>query len=243
MTTTTYNLSALEQRYSNMTRRAIAHCTLRTELVGGMSADEAGVRAFVAHHLRLVDDEAEAAVQRILAEEIGERNTTPEGGEITEKLTYGITVIRRDARGPWLGDWMIKACLKAAASRTGLFMTKRGSKGDLAEMGRVRAVGASLATPDRPERIHLVDETGSPAQTYFQEFKGRVQSAQGAVSIVSHKECVPPGSRFAFEFRWYDGKLKEENIADIFAAAMNIGLGSAKAFERGKFSVESLEIE
>ncbi|MGE5570497.1 MAG: hypothetical protein ACM3S5_15780 [Rhodospirillales bacterium] len=243
MTVATYDLAALEERYVKMTCRATVQCVLRTELVGGMSADEDGVRAFVNHHLNLTGDDADKAVARILAEEVGERDATPEGGELDEKLTYGISIIRRDEHGPWIGDWMVKACLKAAASRLGLFVSKRGSKGDMAEMGRVAAVGASLATPGNPERIHLVNPDGTPATTYFQEFKGRIQSPQGAVSIVSHKECVPPGTRFSFEFRRYDGKLKADDIANIFAAAMNIGIGSAKAFERGKFAVESLEIE
>lgn len=242
METTIYNMKQLEALYQKMTVRAVATCVLRTELVGGVSADEDGIRSFVAHHLKLSGDEAEAAVHRIMTEEVGERSTTPEGGELDEKLTYGITVIRRDAAGPWIGDWMVKACLKAAASRLGLFVSKRGSKGDMAEMGRVQAVGDSLMTVERPERIHLCGADGSPAQTYFQEFKGRVQTPQGAMSIVGNKECAPPGSRFSFEFRFYDGKLTPADVANMFAAAQNIGLGSAKAFERGKFAVENLEV-
>jgi hypothetical protein len=238
-----FDTAALRERYTKMTKRAVAHCTLETELVGGMPADEDGVRAFVTHHLKLKGADAEVAVQRILKDEIGEKDVTPPAGEVQEKLTYGITVIRRDLSGPWLGDWMVKACLKAAASRLGLFAAKRGTKGDVAEMGRVHALGISRTTLDHPERIHLYDEGGNPAKTYFKTFKGRVSTPNGSVSIVSDKECVPPGTRFKFEFRCYDGKLTPDDLANIFAAAMNIGLGSAKAFECGKFRVDELVLD
>jgi len=236
-----YEANELKKRYEKMTAFAVADCILRTELVGGIGADEQAVRNFVEFQLNLKGEEADKAVHRILTQEIGERNVTPPEGEIQEKLTYGLMVIRRDEFGPWLGDWMIKANLKAAASRLGLFANKRGTKGDMAEMGRVAACGASLRT-GYPERIHLVDGAGIAVSTYYQTFKGRVQSPQGANSIVSDRECAPAGSRFSFEFRWYNAKLTEEDIMGIFAAAGQIGLGSAKAFERGKFEVARLEI-
>ena len=155
-----YSQQDLQDRYCKFTEHATAHCIFTTELVGGISADEAGIRAFVKHHLHLPEEQIEAAVRRIMTEEVGERDTTPETGELTEKLTYGVNVFRRSPAGPWIGDWMVKACIKAAASRLGLFASKRGSKGDIAEMGRVAAIGDSFLAPDRPEQIYLVDSAG-----------------------------------------------------------------------------------
>lgn len=239
--TQVFKLVDLQQRYQNMTASVIADCSLATELVGGQPADDAGVRAFVAHHLGLKDAEAEDAVRRILKEEIGERDVPAETGDLKEKLSYGISIVRRDEHGPWLGNWMVKACLKAAASRLSIFVQKRGSKGDMAEMGQLSAVDVSLQLPERPERIYLRNREGdAPAETYFQSFRGRVQSPQGSKSIVNDCECVAVGSRFAFEFRFFPARIKADDIADIFASAMIIGLGSAKAFERGKFSINNL---
>ncbi len=237
-----YTFEQLRKEYNAMTSSARVCCTLETEIVGGMSADDKGLRAYIEHHMHLSGEEADRAFDRIKAEELGEKDTTPENGELNEKKVYGITVIRRDEYGPWLGDWMVKACIKAATSRLGLFMSKRGSKGDIAEMGRVFAMGASLAVPAHPERIHLIHPDGGPITTYFKEFKGRISGPSGSMSIVSQKECAPPGSSFSFEFRWFAGKLKEAEIVKIFASAMNIGLGSAKAFECGKFRVDSLDV-
>jgi len=76
--------------------------------------------------------------------------------------------------------------------------------------------------------------------TYFNAFRGRVQSPQGSKSIVNDAECVAPGSRFAFEFRFYPSRIKADDMADIFASAMVIGLGSCKSFERGKFRINEL---
>jgi hypothetical protein len=106
--TQTFSLADLTKRYQQITHSVTAECEFVTELVGGVPAKEEGVRAFVTHHLQLVGEEAEAAVQRILRDEIGERDTTPDGGEVQTKLTYGINVIRRDEHGPWVGDWMVR---------------------------------------------------------------------------------------------------------------------------------------
>ena len=237
-----YGLDELQSRYNSFTNRVIAECSLATELVGGQPAGEEGVRGFIAHHLGLTGDAADQAYARIMQEEIGERNVPSETGELQEKLSYGINVIRRDGNGPYLGDWMIKACAKAAASRLGIFQDKRGSKGDMAEMGKVSACGISLR--GRPERIYLIDaEQDVPARTYFQKIMGRVQSPQGSKSIVNDSEHAPAGTRFAFQLQFYPGRIKKEDVPDIFASMMIIGLGSAKAFERGKFSIQKLVFE
>lgn len=235
----------LASRYRQLTSVATAHCTFTRELIGGIPPDEAGLRAFVEHHLHLIGEEAKAAVRRIQAEELGLKEVPSAEGELQERLTYGIKVFRRDEWGPWLGDWMIKACLKAAASRLGLFAAKRGTKGDIAEFGQVRAVGESLVEL-YPERIHLlqpVQRTDGDIPPVYQEFRGRISSPSGSTSIISQHEYVPAGTEFAFQLRWYGkSKLSEDDMLNIFAVAQVIGLGSAKAFERGKFRVDELEI-
>ena len=250
-TAMTYTQEDLNKRYEGMTGMAQVEAVFVTELVGGQPAEREGVEAFVHHHLKLTGPEAEQAIARILSEEIDlskETGVEPvtdevEVRELKETLTYGLTVIRRDEHGPWLGDWMVKACLKSAASRLGLFVKVRGAKGDMAQMGRVKAINHSLLTPRYPERIHLVNESGTAAPTVFRTFRGRISGPKGSVSIISDKECALVGARFAFEFRWFDLNLTESQVVDIFSAATNIGLGSCKAFERGKFHIELLDVE
>jgi hypothetical protein len=109
-------------------------------------------------------------------------------------------------------------------------------------MGKVSAHGISVHGPEF--QIHLIDsESEAPTETEYQKFMGRVNTPSGAKSIVNDAECAPAGSRFSFRFQWYDAKLTEADIVSVFAALPVIGLGSAKSLERGKFDIESLDIE
>lgn len=235
------NAEQLTERYEALTMRAVAQCTFTTEVVGGAPATREGIEAFVTHHLKLEGDEAASAIDRIIREESGQDIAGPED-ELQEKLTFGLTGFRKDPEGrAWLGNWQIKACLKQAASRLGLFMKKKGAKGDLAELGSVAAYGKSALGP--PRRIYLINGDGAATATYFQRFMGRVTGPQGSVSIVRDCECAPEGTRFAFELRVGRGRFTVEDIANIFACSMVVGLGSGKAFEAGKFRIDNLIIE
>ncbi len=183
------------------------------------------------------------AIRRIQDEELEE--ITPPEGEIKEEKVYGVRALRRDKFGVYLGDWMWKACLKVAFSRLGIFTEKRGSKGDVAEVGRAQGWKYSLGDPANPNHIYVrgpESDEGEP-QTYFKDFMGRVSSPTGPVSIIHKSECIAAGSRFAVEFRFLQSKLDADDIQDVLAFMMTIGLGSARSLERGKFRIENAEIE
>lgn len=238
-----FKADELNEIYEGMTCKSVAECVLTRPLVGGLPADDAGIRAFCTHHLKLDGDELDNAVDRIKTQEVGESNVTPENGEVSEVESYGVNVQRHCVGDGccWLGDFQIKACLKQAASRIGFFKKKIGSKGDMAEMGRVRAAGISLG--GEPEEIRLIGPDGKPYRGgLFEKFMGRVNTPQGAKSIVHDSEIAPPGCRFTFELRVAKGRFTKDIIAQMFAAAQQLGLGSARSMERGKFKVEKLEI-
>ena len=136
---------------------------------------------------------------------------------------------------------MIHANLKQSASRLGIFVDVRGSKGNFAEAGRVLPIGISKLS-ESPSEIYLIAPDGGPAQTEWSEFKGRVSSPQGNKSIVHHTECAPPGTRFEFEFRFIRGPLKDGDIQDFLALAMIVGLGSVKSLGCGKWRILEAEI-
>ena len=239
----TYNYEALNQRYEDMTAVVRCDCTMTEELVGGQPADVNGIRAYVQHHLHLEGPEAEAAVLRIQREELGEKDVAPVEGEIPEKQTYGINALRKSEYGPWLGNWMVKACFKGAASRCDIFRQLRGSKNDFAEAGRVRAYGASLVEQDHPQRIYFVsaDGTAQP-KIIWQTYRGRVGTPQGMKSIIHQSECIAPGARFSWEMRFISARVNEKDVADALAMMMNVGIGSARSLERGKFRIDQAEI-
>lgn len=233
----------LNERYEMRTAVFRAECAFATEAVGGQPADTEGIKQFVIHHLGVTKpEEIEAAVRRIQDEEL--QDVTPEEGEIKEEKVYGVRSLRRDEYGVWLGDWMTKACAKVAFSRLGIFAEKRGSKGDIAEVGRVRAWKYSLRNPEKPHQIYCVGmEDDQQPSVYFKDFMGRVQTPQGPVSIIHKSECLAPGTRFAFEFRFLQNFLTQDDIMDVLAFMMTIGLGSARSLERGKFRVVNAELE
>lgn len=242
---TTYSYSDLNGRYEMYTNSLRCECVLGTEMVGGQPADEDGVRAYVVHHLKIEDEKArEEAVRRILHEEV--QNVTPPEGELPEGRLYGLRAVRKTNDGwPYLGNWMIKACLKQASSSCYVFQQLIGSKRCFSEAGRVRAWQYSLHDPSRPDLICLTNAEGTgPARTYYKEFMGRVQTPQGPVSIIHQSECVAPGSRFAYEFNFMPLKgMTEDVVRDILAMSQICGVGSARSLECGKFRIEHAEVE
>lgn len=233
--------------YDDLTATVVCKCRFISSLVGGQPAADRDLLAFIEHHLGLEGKNAEEAFRRIKTQEIGQRDTTPETGEVHEEEIYGVNVIRRAPEGPWLGDWMIKACIKAAASRAGLFTQTRGLKGDIAEGGRVRAAGHSLRDATQPMRIFIFEfadgRTPRPAITHFEKIMGRVNTPQGAKSISHHSEVIDPGALFDFQLQFLPSRIDVDGVKKILALAGNIGLGSAKALERGKFEIDQCYME
>ena len=221
--------------------RVVVHAELAQPMVGGQPATDKGLQAFVEHHLKLTPETPEFvdALARIRREEIGERETTPETGEVKEEAVYAVNVIRRNEGGAYIAEHQLKALLKQAASRLGLFVKKRGCKGDVAELGSIRPVGGSKRSNDFA--IHLVDSEGNPAQTSFRNLCGSVQTPMGKKSISTHAETAPEGSRFSFEIIWPSGKLTRDDMLDIVAAMRTIGIGSALSLEFGRFRILAWE--
>ena len=225
---------------------ATVHARLERETAGGQPAGENGLKAFVEHHLHLTPDtpEFDQALWRIMHEEIGEKETTPEGGEVETAEVYQVNVIRKTEHGPYVLEHMIKALLKQAASRMGLFQAKGkvGSKGDMSELGIVRAVGESLRDPARPWEIYL-RKNGGPVPTRYQTISGSVGTPKGKKSIQHETEVTEEKAELRFSFQWYDKRLTSEDIALIFAAASHIGLGSCLALGYGRLEILDLQIE
>ena len=254
-------IEELNKLYANITHRVICNAEFITQMVGGQPASDEGLEAFCRFHLKLPEEEIAAAVKRIKNEEIGENKEVklvkidthelnpqdpefekPDNlDELKEREAYAVNVIRRDDYGPWIGNWMIKACLKCAASRLKIFVKKRGAKGDLAELGTVRAFGDSAKT-NVVDRVHLYLPNGENVETDYHEFMGSVQSPNGRVSIKHHSEVVDVGTRFMFELMVPAFVWDLNDIKDIFSVIGQIGIGSVKAQDRGKFKIVSLMI-
>lgn len=228
----------LDKTYIGMTTGFAVEIEFVRPYIGGQPASKPGVEAYVQHHLGLTGKEADEAVERIMETEIRtDAEATPEGGEVPEKESYGINVIRRGPCGLWIGNWQAKAMLKQAASRAGLFKGKIGSKGDMSEGGQVRAVGRSIGMCGDPFHLHLYRDSDVPVETYFERLLGKVSTAQGLKSISHDCEAAPVGTRIAFEVRFPGDRIKESNVKDMLALGRVCGLGSARSLEYGRFKI------
>ena len=239
-----YTQKDLDKRFESKRGSLVAKCRFLTPFCGGQPADEKGLRAFIVHHLGLQEDtpEFDKAFARINDEEIGERDLTPGEGEIKEEEVYAINVIRQDDVGPYLMAHQIQALLKQAASRLDLYTAKKGSKGDMAEMGSVFAHGESNQSDDR-RKVYLRNGEGK-AETYFEIERGCVTSSQGRKSIMTHVEHAPIGTHFEFEFRWLPRKnnVSEDVMVTVMGGATAVGLGSVLSLGHGSFEVLEMEV-
>ena len=235
----------LDKLLGQTRKTATIQCRMLRPLAGGVPASEKALKAFVEHHLGIPPESSEfgKALERIQKEEIGERDTTPEGGEVQTEDVYQVNVLRSNGHGPFILEHQLKALLKQAASRLGIFAAKgkRGSKGDLAECSTISAHDASL-DEENPWNILLVNKDGEPAQTCFEIISGRVNTPKGWKSIQHHTEIAPAGSLFAFRLDWMPTKLSGNDIIDIIAMATQIGIGSCLSLGYGRFEVVEMEV-
>ena len=219
---------------------AIVRLRFMNEYVGGQPASRDGIAAFAEHHLGLVGEALEIAVRRIMGEEV---QLSTGADEVDEKATYGLNVIRRTADGyAYIGTWQVRAMLKQAASRLGIFSAKGkvGSKGDMSEGMLVMPWGIS-GLGDHQQIV--IVQGGKPfAERVYKKFMGSVQTPKGRMSIVNDAEIAPAGTEIEVRVEWPGGKLKADDMASIWALGRRVGLGSVKAMESGRFEIVSLDI-
>lgn len=237
METVTFKTTDLQKELDNALQwaRAEVHCTFISNYVGGQPASQDGVEMFCKHQLGLTDEnEIKLAAGRILMQEIGEIEPDAKEGELKDAQSYAVNVIRRTEAGEaFIGTWQVRAMLKQAASRLGVFTKTRGSKGDMAEMMLVHPVGN-----EQSQEIVIHDRDGKPwVDPLFQTFRGCVSTPQGRKSIVHDSEVAPKGCSFSFCLRWPCSKVTKKKMLAILAAGQNIGLGSVKSLEHGRFEV------
>jgi hypothetical protein len=220
------------------------HGQLERHLVGGQPANDEQLKQYIQYWLKIdpADPEFKKTYERIKKEELG--HVEPEKGEENKELedqkVYGINALRRDEKGVYILNHMIQAMIKQTASRLGLMMVKKGNlgaKGDLAEMGKVEAIGPSLLSPQEPWKIYAVGPDGKAPTTHFETLRGSVSTANGRMSIMYDAEMLDAGAEFAFRFSWVSGRLSCTDLAQVIANTTNVGLGSGRSLGYGRFRI------
>ena len=94
------------------------------------------------------------------------------------------------------------------------------------------------------QEICIIGPDGKPfTDRNYHKFMGSVSGPKGRMSIVHDSETAPIGSIIEFTVQWPTKKIKADDMAAIFALGQNIGLGSVKSLECGRFEVDKLEIQ
>jgi len=154
-------------------------------------------------------------------------------GELDESVDAGETVLRRDAEGIFLVNFMLKACLKEATQRLGYYQKLKRNE-DLLGLRSWQQTGFYCL----PKKLylmrdgkHLTEPDGS------EEAQGRVPTPKGPKSILRKSAYV---ERASCDFRLRMLPFKGfgiEELTAILALAQEVGLGSWRSHGGGTFDV------
>jgi len=145
--------------------------------------------------------------------------------EETEKITTGF---KQENGKPYLCDYQIKAMLKQAANRLKITVKKRGSKQDITD-GLFMAPKIFLTSKDMTTPLPVED------------FCGHVMTPQGKRSILKASEYVEQGEAEFTVKLIKTSVMAKKDLLDCFLLGQEIGLGSNRSFEKGKFDLIEFE--
>lgn len=141
--------------------------------------------------------------------------------EETEKITTGF---KQEDGKPYLCDYQFKAMLKQAANRLKITIKKRGSKQDITD-------GLFMD----PKIFLVSNDMTSPLPV--EDFCGHVMTPQGKRSILKASEYVEKGEA-EFDARLIKTSvMAKKDLLDCFLLGQEIGLGSNRSFEKGKYDI------
>jgi hypothetical protein len=147
--------------------------------------------------------------------------------EETEKVTTGF---KMDDGHPYLGDYQFKALMKMSARMLRLTTSKRGTKEDITH---------GLYVPPRLYLSRKGTRIEGPLPT--EDFCGHVSTPQGKRSILKSSEYVEQAS-ITFTARLIKkAKLTSNDFQECLLQGQEIGTGSNRSFEKGKYDLEKFE--
>ena len=137
----------------------------------------------------------------------------------------------------YIGDYAVKAMMKQCISLLKLTVQLRGSKQTLREGTAVKGLVGDKLTEEK-----VFFQPFRPKEDGIEDFAGHVQTMQGMRSILKSAEyLIKPTLEFQI---WCLGVRMEgtkdvnpDHLQDILELGQEVGLGSQRSFEKGKFDV------
>lgn len=149
---------------------------------------------------------------------------------------------RQDDSGLYVGDYQIKAMIKQCGTLLKLTTKKRGVKSTL---GEGLFIKGRFDNELVDSKVHFKPLRTQPDG--YEDFAGNVTTAQGPRSILKRCEYVEKGT---LEFQiWLlearfggQSNLTLDDLKMILELGQEVGLGSCRSFEKGKFDVKLEEV-
>lgn len=196
----------------------------RERVYGGLPKDPAIMEKYVEAKFKPTDNFAGK-----LSDEVKPKSEEEKEQEMQEEQESVTTTFKRDAQGCYLGDYVLKAHIKQAASLLKITQKKRGSKDTVKEGLFVK-----------PEHVSL---GGEPVGA--ETFVGHVMTPTGKRSIIKASEYFEK-TEIEFEL-WIlnvrmggEKGLGDDDLKLIFEFGQELGIGSNRSFEKGKYDFLSL---
>jgi len=194
----------------------------RDRVYGGLPLNEDILKSWI--ESKLIDD------KDFIRKVSGEVQASPED-ELETALDKNTTGFKRDDEGCYHGDYQIKAHIKHAASLLKIYQKNRGTKDTIKEALFVK-----------PEKIYIGKQPDG-----VETFCGNVNTPQGKRSILKASEYFEKAD-ITFDFWVLDVRLGGGNkkgltdgeIKDIFTFGQELGIGSNRGFEKGKYDLLKL---
>jgi len=161
----------------------------------------------------------------------------------TDKKT-SMNGFRQDEVGIYVGDYQVKAMMKQAGSLLGLTTKKRGTKSTLGEALFVKGMLDSELTG---RQLYFQDDSGEVVAEPdgHIDIAGRVWAGGRPQSIINRYDYTE-GRTVKFQLwvlkvRLKDKKLNTDDLRDILEFGQEVGLGSGRSQEHGKYDLVKFE--
>lgn len=165
--------------------------------------------------------------------------------DLSEEVDKRSTHFRKTEQGIYIGGYQIKSMISEAASLLELTVKKRGSKQTLKE--GLSVIGINENDQLTGDKVFFLPNRTKADGTYTHT--GNVSTPQGNRSIIKSMEYIEQASiKFILnilENRMQDDnrgkKLTTDNIKECLAHSRELGIGSHRKYDAGKFDVVKFE--
>lgn len=211
----------------------------RERVYGGVPQSKDLLDKYIEAVFRAKEDDE--TYNHVAQDALPERNE--EKDEAQEKKDISTTGFRIDDRGLYLADFQLKAMMKQGGSMLNLTTSKRGTKSTLGEGMFVKGLLSGELTDNK---IYFQPIRQKPDG--YEDFAGNVNTRQGNRSILRRCDYVEKPT-IQFQIWVLENRIAKtgkaltvSDLRSILELGQELGIGSCRSLEKGKFNLVQFEI-